>query len=746
MRADHFGADSITKTPAPRDTVQSGTGSTVEEDYIIDPITNRKVPKGEHRPAEIDPEPSSGATKTFNPPSLELKRPPVYSNNGPLASGISKELDKYAESKFDDWPAAGTGFSVNPAESYSHHHILDNSNLKSQEYALNHLPPEDPIEDNGDLLRYPTAVPDKPFEKPSGSSKHQYEVDLVESQSDSHTNPCHSPVSESDEMRSELRDYGPYMHEEHAPTHTDSKDLKDLEKYRYSVSEEPGISTQPSTIHDDTRKYESTILEDFKDQDQPFEQYGDLEKYKAFRFQHFDTTAPLEPDIVTESLKEYETKDHNDRIVDIIAPSAEDIAQEIPQAKLLERDIFSKHYSSRTGAESAPLYCEITTEKHPEHFLTAQNSDINGESTNNESAALKTPQFERSQCTTQSAEKDSGDPHSATNKDVSQSALDRPHNGPNLEPALNRCASATKSSRLRRARDADLHSKEPQGLETSFTEECGGKHTMPLYIRTYGSEPGQVALTSKLTAKNQAEESAKRTSDLFYDRDLEIDGLPPSESTDTAKDRKATQPEELTVYKILAYDPTTQTISVAETSSVVSDAASPLSPTEVLLGLSNPTKFLPHFAPLQAEGFEIVSGGGNVLVFRQTRSAKAAVKGGVPSINPIDLMGRSTAVPNAAAFVSPTGFVNYDMPRVEDQVAAQAYRSRMGVRREEPVFSGQKSRPRDKESTKPKVNAGKRMIIGGVWVAGLSYALGVLSEYFTTGGTDGQGPTGFSPL
>jgi hypothetical protein len=30
-----------------------------------------------------------------------------------------------------------------------------------------------------------------------------------------------------------------------------------------------------------------------------------------------------------------------------------------------------------------------------------------------------------------------------------------------------------------------------------------------------------------------------------------------------------------------------------------------------------------------------------------------------------------------------------------------------------------------------------------VWLAGLSYSLGVVSEYFKSGGVDGKGPRGF---
>jgi hypothetical protein len=61
------------------------------------------------------------------------------------------------------------------------------------------------------------------------------------------------------------------------------------------------------------------------------------------------------------------------------------------------------------------------------------------------------------------------------------------------------------------------------------------------------------------------------------------------------------------------------------------------------------------------------------------------------------------------------------------------------------VFSGQKTSSDGKTGKKPRMNAGKRVLIGGAWVAGISYALGVVGEYFTTGGVDGKGPTGFSP-
>ncbi|KAK2070535.1 hypothetical protein P8C59_005020 [Phyllachora maydis] len=222
--------------------------------------------------------------------------------------------------------------------------------------------------------------------------------------------------------------------------------------------------------------------------------------------------------------------------------------------------------------------------------------------------------------------------------------------------------------------------------------------------------------------------------------------------------------EEPTLYKILAYDPTMQTVNVAETTSVVPDSATPLPPAEVLLRLSNPTKFFPHFGPLQAQGFEIVSGSGDVLVFRKVRPAtaeadateegmsspgagSAAAKPSVTSafrkhVNPIDMMGfepleyGGTA---ASRFASPTGFVNYDLPPAPEPAR---FASGINVRREEDVFSGAKD-TRQQDQGKARKSLPRRLAISAAWVGGVSYALGVVSEYFKTGGSDGKGPKGF---
>lgn len=218
---------------------------------------------------------------------------------------------------------------------------------------------------------------------------------------------------------------------------------------------------------------------------------------------------------------------------------------------------------------------------------------------------------------------------------------------------------------------------------------------------------------------------------------------------------------EPTLYKILAYDSTMQEIKVAETSSFVPDTASALTPAEALARLSNPARFFPHFAPLEAEGYEIVSGTGDVLVFRKVRSAptKQAEEAPVdhqpassateteaaePPVNPIDMTGRAKISPASANFASPTGYVNYEnLPEAEASnlpPPPPRIKYNIDVQREEPVFSGPKTRGYNGQAKKKSL--GKRLVVGGVWVASISYALGVVSEYFTTGGTDGLGPKG----
>jgi len=217
-----------------------------------------------------------------------------------------------------------------------------------------------------------------------------------------------------------------------------------------------------------------------------------------------------------------------------------------------------------------------------------------------------------------------------------------------------------------------------------------------------------------------------------------------------------------TVYRILAYDTSTQDITTATTtSSSTSPNETPVSPSEAISRLTNPAKFLPHFPGLQASGYEVVSGSGDVLVFKKVRDAEEqtlvepsatdnAFAEARRPMNPID--GTTTQTGN---FASPTGFVNHDAvfpPPLSEQAPSpppvSSTQTSGKVRREEDVFSGSSRRRQDEDTRQHKPRGGvrktaRRVIWVGVWTAGCCYAVGVVVEFFRTGGSNGMGAQGF---
>ncbi|KAI9845472.1 MAG: hypothetical protein M1838_001713 [Thelocarpon superellum] len=246
----------------------------------------------------------------------------------------------------------------------------------------------------------------------------------------------------------------------------------------------------------------------------------------------------------------------------------------------------------------------------------------------------------------------------------------------------------------------------------------------------------------------------------------------------TSVDQKATTTtsEEATTYKVLAFDPATREMTMAITSSSIAPESTEssdkvINTPEVLLRLNNPAPFLPHFVTLQAEGYEIASGGGDVLVFKKVRDATPAPPAAdiprttstVPAcerkrppyhiVNPID----GTTIGN---FASPTGFVNHNAvlpeslmedadppPSMSSSSPSHTGRGGRGkvMRREEAVFSGRKGMPyqtqgeQEGESEpgpkRPFRRTVRRLFWVGAWVAGCSYAVGVATEFLRSGAT-----------
>lgn len=224
-------------------------------------------------------------------------------------------------------------------------------------------------------------------------------------------------------------------------------------------------------------------------------------------------------------------------------------------------------------------------------------------------------------------------------------------------------------------------------------------------------------------------------------------------------------PASIATYKILAYDPSTQQVSIAETTSTWAVGGSevgleqPLSPAKVIPQLHSPAKFLSHLRVLDVEGFEIVAGGGDVLIFKKVRDAVVPPAEALAAIvertsydgrlqhsfvNPID--GTTTG-----NFASPTGFVNHevlfaqDMAEEEGDVSPSAKAptdTKSTVKRQEEVSSDQGKQETIPQATGTKSKARRtvrRMLWVGLWVAGCTYAVGVVADFFRTGGSSGTG-------
>ncbi|KAJ3525425.1 hypothetical protein NM208_g11646 [Fusarium decemcellulare] len=475
-----------------------------------------------------------------------------------------------------------------------------------------------------------------------------------------------------------------------------SKEYKDLSEYPTAGYEEAANfqHTHPEEL---TKKY--TDLGSYKptgfvSQAQAYpvhpeeatKVYQDLNRYTAVGFNEPNGKVNLPPDEVARGLREFDSKagpqdttdrpsvtyqrernrffpDFTETSIDFVdSRNADKIraatlrrAHESSQQKLAEA-------KEQQQAKASQQLTGNFVRDFPEEFTTSWST---------EHSPSKSTLFPKNQA------EDPGSSAEASSVDqVDIGSMDEsfPTENVKLQPALDRYGGKVFK---------DPYSHEPQGLQTSFSEECG-RSTMPIMEKHY-----------KPTSK---------------------------------------EPETAT-YKILAYDSTSQTINVAEASSALRDDETPMALSDALLQLSSPAKFLPYFKPLQARGYEVVSGSGDVLIFRKMGPATAQdeeleVPAAInpPRVNPIDMMGRSAI----GSFASPTGFVNYDTLSEPMDRPAPPYRS-TGNNRDE-LASNKQTKPRKKRGL------GRKLVLGTAGVAGSAYAAAVLTEYFSTRGRDPERP------
>ncbi|KAF1344122.1 hypothetical protein BDV97DRAFT_75395 [Delphinella strobiligena] len=207
------------------------------------------------------------------------------------------------------------------------------------------------------------------------------------------------------------------------------------------------------------------------------------------------------------------------------------------------------------------------------------------------------------------------------------------------------------------------------------------------------------------------------------------------------------------VYKVIAYDVHKEAISITTTPSNFSGSEKPISISSALSRLYQPARFIPHFAELQKEGYQVINASRDWIVLREVESGDSSAKTET-FVNPIDpkMMRRIPyeELPTGR-FASPTGFVNHDpifppepqQPPSGETVTVEIpvhggpdvdrYRHRR-VRREEPVFSSSKrwnDRRRDGRDGRRKRRFRDRItwaLSVGVGTAVSMYVVGVISE------------------
>ncbi|CAK7234574.1 hypothetical protein SBRCBS47491_008993 [Sporothrix bragantina] len=720
-------ATASTKQPAP------------EVDYVIDPITNRKVSKSSAK---------STPDEIANPPT------PVYAMYDADLPPTQAELRAYKNVPVNDTLGAAVADSINAKDQVA----------ESEQPKYDDLDKYKPIKYN---------EPDgKPTEAPVEIGHEGYDQTEVQKYKPfKYNEPDGKPADQNVELGhegydpEELAKYKPFHYNEpdgksaNAPVELGHAgyDPAEVQRYQPFMWNEPDGKPKDVPVELGHEGYDQAEVQSY----QPFGYHephgqppkvneekghhgydaGEVQQYKAFRYNEPDGKAPETVEDATDALElgsygavRYQEPDGKPAAV---YDSTTDGLQE--------------YDTKQAGAEaSEQVYSKVLRKLHNLTNLDGEASAPGGRSggsgSSSSSPSGKQPTTSSRQTLESSMNRINAE-HDAIDKLASIS----------VKAAKNRVRKQLTDAERKQA-NIDPYCTEPQGLETSYAEECGGEGTAPLFVKTH----------------KRADRPAAK--------------VPFAEAT------FATEPS---VYKILAYNPSMNTMDVAETSSAVPDAANPMSTSEVLLRLSNPAKFFPHFAPLRAEGFEIVSGSGDVLIFRKVRESQSASSssssgsnggsspfstkktqaGAVPSttVNPIDMTGKKRYVPPSTAnFVSPTGYVNLDLPPLHENepvtksdlpppppaastsassstptsstyssatantaaartattsattTSSKPFQSGIDVRREEPVFSGSKA---GATANREKPSVAKRMVVGATWVAGVSYAIGVASEY-----------------
>ena len=179
-----------------------------------------------------------------------------------------------------------------------------------------------------------------------------------------------------------------------------------------------------------------------------------------------------------------------------------------------------------------------------------------------------------------------------------------------------------------------------------------------------------------------------------------------------------------TKYRVLAYDSSTMQVTRADTDST-SSVNQTLHPAEVLPRLNNPARFLPYFTEMQKDGYEVVSGGGDILIFK-----KSDVE-----------LNKTNQPPTEAKSQDEKMNQNTEIGEQQLEQPTSASSPRLF---QKPSGEPTETHAPPGENGSAFGNAIRRMAFAGTATAATCYAIGVVGGYFRTGGRDGRGIDAFT--
>ncbi|GAO16795.1 hypothetical protein UVI_02053360 [Ustilaginoidea virens] len=637
---------------------------------------------------------------TWNEPDGMPKQTPEESSKnygdlgkyGPVAwnepDGLPQLTAEEKSKQYDDLDAYKKPFVA--ADS-----ILEAHEAKQQDFTARadpvaakvEVPAENPATEYDDLNKYTPVTWNEPdgLPKPTPEELSKNYDDLPTYDQYPNNGPATPRLhpEEASKQYGDLRRYGSFPNAgpvtERVHPEDVSKQYKDVSKYPSRGFDEPKRSThvhpeELSKNYKDLDKYDPLSF-DQPDNSHPAyseeatKAYKDLASYEPVFHTKLDAEPAERSGSVPNSLQDYE----NYRQLDGNEPRT---AAEIRSAVLRRARCNSTHADAagqtkdladckthNTGRALTGSYAK----DFPEEFATSWNT------ANSWSKSTLFPKHLADNDTTRPANTLGSDKDEF---DLSSMDESFPSEDDRLQPALERNAgrraSVSGMSRSERISvEEDPYPSNLQRLEGSYAKERGGLATRPNLVR----------------------------GDKGRSRDKDASG-----TDSTAQGPFERQP---TLYKMLAYDPSTQSISVAEASSAADDSSAAETPAEILPRISNPSKFFPYFRVLQAEGYEVVSGSGHVLVFRKVQPGSVLQEDSGAAVESTATTGRSGARKVAGPVHS---FVN-DESRPYLAPGWEAW---------------------DKKTKRRRL--GRKLVIGTAWVAGIAYAGSLMGEYLSTGG------------